>query len=54
MLRNLNLYIDTGRKPIEIAVHIDKITDAKTTLNTVHQGRRVRTVTVLTKDDVEK
>lgn len=54
MLKNLNLYIDTGRKPIEIAVHIDKITDAKTTLNTVHQGRRVRTVTVLTKDDVEK
>ena len=54
MLRNLNLYIDTGRKPIEIAVHIDKITDAKTILNTVHQGRRVRTVTVLTKDDVEK
>mgnify|MGYP001347621271 CR=1 FL=1 len=54
MLRNLNLYIDTGRKPIEIPVHIEKITDSKTTLNTIAHGRRIRTVTVLTHGDVEK
>jgi len=55
MIRNLNLRIlTTGNDPIEIPVHIDKITDPKTTLNTLYQGRRVRQVMVLTKDDVEK
>ena len=50
----MNLFIDTSKRPIEIPIHIDKLTDAKTPLNTVFKGRRVRQVMVLTKDDVEK
>lgn len=50
----MNLFIDTAKRPVEIPIHIDKLTDAKTTLNTVFKGRRVRQVMVLTKDDVEK
>ena len=53
MFRNLNLYIDTGKRPVEIPVHIEKITDMKTGLQTVYEGRKVRQVAVLIKDDME-
>lgn len=53
MYKNLNLNVDTGRKPIEIPVAIGKMTDAKTSLQTSYKGRKVRQVSVLTADDVE-
>jgi non-homologous end joining protein Ku len=53
MYKNLNLYIDTGKKPIELPVHIDGMTDKKTSLKTGYKGRLVKQIVVLTRDDVE-
>lgn len=54
MLRNLNLFIPTEKKPIEVSVHIDKLTNPKIGLHQIYLGRRIRMVTVLTTDDQEK
>ena len=53
MLRNFILYIDTGKKPVEVPVHINKLTESKTGLRSGYKGRLVRQVTVLAREDVE-
>jgi len=53
MFKNLVLQIDTGKKPIELPVHIECIADHKTGLKMGFKGRPVKQLTVLANDDVD-
>ena len=57
MFKNFNLVIETGKKNIEVPIHLSKMTDQKTSLKTGYKTesgiRPIKHVSVVTREDTE-